>query len=106
MGFDISKYKTLTSVDGKGTEPVSVIELSADGEVTYTADLSEFVKDLEEFGAERAAAEQYNSFNLSEYGSIELDENYDLKITWLSADYNADAKELESLSINGYLLGK
>ena len=37
VGFDISKYKTLTSVDGKGTEPVSTIELSVDGNVTYKA---------------------------------------------------------------------
>ena len=106
VGFDISKYKTLTSVDGKGTEPVSTIELSVDGNVTYKADLSAFVKKLEEFGSKKTASSQYESFNLSECGPIELDEYYDLKITWFNADYNEETRELEDLYINGYLLGK
>jgi hypothetical protein len=106
VGFDISGYKTLTSVEGKGTDPVSTIELSVDGNVTYTADLSEFAKKLEEFGAKKAASSQYEVFNLSECDSIELDEYYDLKITWFNADYNAETGELEDLYINGYLLGK
>ena len=106
VGFDISGYKTLTSVDGKGTEPVSTVELSVDGNVTYTADLSEFVKELEEFGSKKAGSGQYDSFNLNEYGVIELDEQYDLKITWFNADYDAETGELEDLYINGYLLGK
>jgi hypothetical protein len=74
--------------------------------VTYTADLSEFVKELEEFGAKKAASSQFDTFNLSECGPIELDEYYDLKITWFNADYNAETGELEDLYINGYLLGK
>ena len=106
VGFDISGYKTLTSVDGKGTEPVSTIELSVDGNVTYTADLSEFAKKLEEFGAKKAESSQYESFNLSECDPIEVDEYYDLKIMWFNADYNAETGELEDLYINGYLLGK
>jgi hypothetical protein len=106
VGFDISGYKTLTSVDGKGTEPVSTVELSVDGNVTYTADLSEFVKDLVKFGAKKAESSQFDTFNLSECGPIELDEYYDLKITWFNADYNAETGELEDLYINGYLLGK
>ena len=106
VGFDVSKYKTLTSVDGNGTEPVSAVELSVDGKVTYTADLSEFVKELEEFGAKKAASSQFDTFNLSECGPIEVDESYDLKITWFNADYNAETGQLEDLYINGYLLGK
>lgn len=106
VGFDISGYKTLTSVDGKGTEPVSTVELTVDGDVTHTVDLSEFVKELEEFGAKKASSSQYEPFNLSECGPIELDEYYDLKITWFNADYNEETRELEDLYINGYLLGK
>lgn len=106
VGFDISRYKTLTSVEGKGTEPVSSIELYVNEKVTYTADLSEFVKDLEEFGAKKSESTQYESFNLSECGPIELDEQYDLKITWFNADYNVETGELENLYINGYLLDK
>ena len=106
MEFDISGYKTLTFVDGKGTEPVSTIELSVDGKVTYTADLSEFTKKLEEFGSKRTESSQYDSFNLSECDPIKLDEHYDLKITWFNADYNAESGELENLYINGYLLEK
>ncbi|MBR3171883.1 MAG: DUF4153 domain-containing protein [Lachnospiraceae bacterium] len=104
--FDISGYKTLTSVDGKGTEPISTVELTVDGEVRYTTDLSEFVKVLEEFGSKKTDSSQYEPFNLSEYGPISLDEHYDLKITWFSADYNADTRELEDLNLNGYLLEK
>ncbi len=106
VGFDISGYKTLSFVEGKGTEPVSTIELSVDGNVTYTADLSEFAKKLEEFGAKKAESSQYESFNLSECDPIEVDEYYALKITWFNADYNAETGELEDLYINGYLLGK
>ena len=106
VGFDISGYKTLTSVDGKGTEPVSTVELSVNGVATYTADLSEFVKVLEEFGSKKTDSSQYEPFNLSEYGPISLDEHYDLKITWFSADYNAETRELENLNLNGYLLEK
>ena len=106
VGFDISGYKTLTSVEGKGTEPVSTIELSVDGNVTYTADLSEFTKKLEEFGAKKAESSQFDAFNLSECGPIELDEYYDLKITWFNADYNAETGKLEYLSLNGYMLEK
>ena len=104
--FDISGYKTLTSVDGKGTEPVSTVELSVNGVATYTADLSGFVKVLEEFGSKKTDSSQYEPFNLSEYGPISLDEHYDLKITWFSADYNAETRELENLNLNGYLLEK
>ena len=106
VAFDISGYKTLTSVDGKGTEPISTVELTVDGEVRYTADLSEFVKVLEEFGSKKTDSSQYEPFNLSEYGPISLDEHYDLKITWFSADYNPEARELENLNLNGYLLEK
>ena len=106
VGFDISGYKTLTYVDGKGTEPVSNVELTVDGEVTHTVDLSEFVKDLEEFGSKRTESSQYESFNLSEYSPISLDEHYDLKITWFSADYNAETREIKDFIINGYLLEK
>ena len=49
---------------------------------------------------------QYDSFNLNEYGVIELDKQYDLKITWFSADYDAETGELENLNLNGYLLEK
>lgn len=106
VAFDISGYKTLTSVDGKGTEPISTVELTVDGEVRYTTDLSEFVKELEEFGSKKAGSSQYDSFNLNEYGVIELDKQYDLKITWFSADYDAETGELENLNLNGYLLEK
>ena len=92
--------------DGKGTEPVSAVELSVDGKVTYTADLSAFVKKLEEFGSKKTASSQYESFNLSECGPIELDEYYDLKITWFNADYNEETGKLEYLSLNGYMLEK
>ena len=83
-----------------------VIELYVNEKVTYTADLSEFVKDLEEFGAKKSESTQYESFNLNECGPIELDEQYDLKITWFNADYNVETGELENLYINGYLLDK
>jgi hypothetical protein len=74
--------------------------------VRYTTDLSEFVKVLEEFGSKKTDSSQYEPFNLSEYGPISLDEHYDLKITWFSADYNPEARELENLNLNGYLLEK
>lgn len=44
--FDISGYKTLTVVEGKGVSPeASFIELSSNGQTAYTADLSKLRHD-------------------------------------------------------------
>ena len=45
-------------------------------------------------------------FDLNQYGTIELDESYDLKITGFNASYNTESKQIEYLSFEGYLLEK
>ena len=47
-----------------------------------------------------------DSFRLDGCDPIKLNENYDLKVTWFSAEYNSDTNMLEYLSMEGYLLGK
>lgn len=107
VDFDVSDYKTLTFVDGNDNAPgIRIIALTADGHEIYKADLTGSIKDLEGFGYKKSVSVKDTSFDLSGYEPIELDESYDLKITWFSAEYNPDKKTLEYLNLEGYLLAR
>ena len=107
VDFDVSGYKTLTRVEGNATEPeIRVIELSINGQKSYKADVSDFVKDLEEFYSKKTDSPDDTWFELNQYGTIELDESYDLKITGFNAAYNTESKQIVYLSFEGYLLEK
>ena len=107
VDFDISSYKTITFVEGSETaSEISSIKLSANDQLLITADLSEFVKDIEEYGSKKTDSSYDDSYNLNECAPIELDEHYDLKIAWFNAEYNVESKKIESLSLDGYLLEK
>ena len=76
------------------------------GQKSYKADVSDFVKDLEEFYSKKTDSPDDTWFELNQYGTIELDESYDLKITGFNAAYNTESKQIEYLSFEGYLLEK
>ena len=105
--FDISGYQTISFVEGSGYDPeVSEIEFSVKGHEVFKADVSQFVNDIVDFEKKKTAFSKEDSFRLDGCDPIKLNENYDLKVTWFSAEYNSDTNMLEYLSIEGYLLGK
>ena len=105
--FDISGYQTISFVEGSGYDPeVSEIEFSVKGHEVFKADVSQFVNDIVDFEKKKTAFSKEDSFRLDGCGPIKLNENYNLKVTWFSAEYNSDTNMLEYLSIEGYLLGK
>ena len=76
------------------------------GHEVFKADVSQFVNDIVDFEKKKLAVSKEDSFRLDGCDPIKLNENYDLKVTWFSAEYNSDTNKLEYLSIEGYLLGK
>ena len=64
------------------------------------------MNDIVDFEKKKTAFSKEDSFRLDGCGPIKLNENYDLMVTWFSAEYNSDTNMLEYLSIEGYLLGK
>ena len=105
--FDISGYQTISFVEGSGYDPeVSEIEFSVKGHEVFKADVSQFVNDIVDFEKKKTAFSKEDSFRLDGCSPIKLNENYNLKVTWFSAEYNSDTNMLEYLSIEGYLLGK
>ncbi|MCR5324088.1 MAG: DUF4153 domain-containing protein [Lachnospiraceae bacterium] len=107
VSLDISGYRTLTVVSGYEEDPESgTVELKADSENPYKANLSQFFEDIRDYGHRRSLSNKYISFNLEDYAVVKLDEFHDLKVTSFSADYDAEKDELEYISIGGYLLEK
>ena len=105
ISFDISGYRLITKVSGSDREPENAIfDLKADHETVITADLSQLVRDIKDYGHKRSTSSNYFSFDIDNYGVIALDEHRDLKLTTFSATYNADTNTLEYLNINGYIL--
>ena len=76
------------------------------GHEAYKADVSQFVKELVDFENKKTAVSKEESFRLDDCDPIKLNDDYDLKVTWFSAEYNSDTNMLEYLSMEGYLLGK
>ena len=107
ISFDISEYRLITKVNGSSRDPESAeFDLKSDYQTVITADLSQLIRDVKDYGRKRSVSSDYFTFDLDDYGVIVLDEKHDLKLTSFSTTYNSDNDELEYMSINGYLLEK
>ena len=107
ISFDISEYRLITKVNGSSRDPESAeFDLKSDYQTVITADLSQLIRDVKDYGRKRSVSSDYFTFDLDDYGVIVLDEKHDLKLTTFSTTYNSDNDELEYMSINGYLLEK
>ena len=107
ISFDISEYRLITKVNGSSRDPENAeFDLKSDYQTVITANLSQLVRDVKDYGRKRSVSSDYFTFDLDDYGVIVLDEKHDLKLTSFSTTYNSDNDELEYMSINGYLLEK
>lgn len=108
--LDISKYKKLTFVEysggSYGTAESGRITMTSYGTDYYVGDISAFLKDLREYGDEKAVSSESEPFGLTDYPPLKIDATHDLKLTAYSCEYKVSNGEISYLNISGYLLEK